>query len=193
MKYLIFFLIIYSHIYSQDKKTFDVLIIGDSYSTIEYSYSNQLFYNTDANVKYIAETGKTTGWALLELEKDTNKYDISIIFIGTNDVYNNVDLQSTIKNLESIFLNLNKKSIPIIAITLPYTFNYIEFNDYMYIRLYVINEFIKKYPDIISIDINEFIMNFHDSKSLFMSDSIHLSKKGHYYLSLLIMNELMKY
>lgn len=188
---ILLFLLNLSVLYSQEQKK-EVLIVGDGNSVINFSFVHQTFDTQYVNITFIADLNKTTGWAIVDLKWNTKYYDLIIVFIGMNDIENNINHYAIIRNYDEILNLCSTKSKNIIAITIPYIRSSIKFNKEEYLETYFVNEYILNSTQVTAIDINDVFSSYSNQRTLFLPDGIHLSPLAHSIIKDLIINELVK-
>lgn len=189
-KIILLLLLSFGVLFAQEKK--QVLVIGDAQSSAPFSYVYQTFDTTYVNITMQASPGKTSGWALSILQMDTTKYyDLVIVFVGLNDVYQHVNKHQIVRYYDGIISLAKTKTRNIIAITLPYVRNQ-EFNQDYYMALRYVNEYILNAYEVTPIDINDVLENYVGAGSLFLEDGVHFNVQGHTLLKELIIDELLR-
>lgn len=116
---------IYLYIDSKKKKVkcnSSFLFVGDSNTVASYSYANVLEnFCSDAKIKKIAEVGKGTSWMLSNLKQHLStgvKYDVIVIFGGSNDL-GNPNQKITYSNLDQMYDLAKQNGAILVAVTPP--------------------------------------------------------------------------
>jgi lysophospholipase L1-like esterase len=109
MKYL---LIIFCFAFATE--TNRTLFIGDSLSAYPTGWQDQLCEAKGWTKTNLAKSGKRTDWMLCQITDhliSDRKYDRIVIYGGINDVYTNVNIDSTVRTIQKIVDLANKYKI----------------------------------------------------------------------------------
>jgi len=193
---------------SGDKKTFT--FIGDSLTagvgttdlknTIPYQTTINLAKSHYVTVRVFGYPGARVNSILpvSELQKK-EKSDLTIIFIGINDVFNRTPINKFNHDLDTVVSNMKLNSKKTILLTLPFLgtktsvpFPYDFLYDYQ-LRKYnkEIKSIAEKY-DIQLIDLYELTNGHLKDEALFASDNFHPSDSGFILIADIITKELSK-
>lgn len=191
-----------------EKKTF--IFLGDSLTagvgttsitnTIPYQTTQILAQNNNVTVRTFGYPGARVNSILLVSKQQKNeKSDLTVIFIGINDVFNRTPVKEFSQDLETIVANMKLSSTKIVLISLPFlgTNSSIPFPyDFLYnFQLNRYNNEIKTVADnnnLQLIDLYQLTNGKLSDPSLFASDAFHPSDRGYILIADIIAKELKK-
>jgi lysophospholipase L1-like esterase len=194
MKGLLLIIILLSTILFEPQSKPNVLVIGDSLSSYTGGWQDIISKKLNYNLTNVSKSGAKTDWMLGKLKYQLrcgSKYDIVYIYGGINDIFSNIEQNTTISNICEMIELCNRYDVK------PYII--IGYNPYTVMESALPTEIISyrkigyfKLQQRIKSEIKqEYIipMNRNISKTD-VSDGIHLNLGGHYKLANWILNHI---
>lgn len=156
------------------------LFIGDSNTKADFSYADQLKKSCpNANIKKIAENGKTTQWMFDELMKEYKqgkKYDVIAILGGSNDISGGRQLNETTRNLNAMYDIAKRMDALVVGIAPPNKDFYDKYSKEQRDKLSQLVDWMAKNTSI------DYFINFYkitERKDYFLDDLLHPNQAAH--------------
>lgn len=156
------------------------LFIGDSNTKANFSYADQLKQSCpNANIKKIAENGKTTEWMLSELMKEYKqgkKYDVIAILGGSNDISGGRPINEITRNLNAMYEFARRMDAVVVGIAPPNKDFYDKYSEEQRNKLSELVDWLAKNTNV------DYFINFYkitERKDYFLDDLLHPNQMAH--------------